>query len=59
MFEQLRRETAATCDGEGCDRPLAEAPTLAYRTADGERRMYDCDCGTVTMTVARGSESTR
>lgn len=59
MFEELRSETTATCDGENCDRPLADEPTLAFRTDAGERRAYECDCGALTITVARGPDSTR
>jgi hypothetical protein len=59
MFEKLRGEATATCDGTDCDRPLAAEPTLTFRTGEGERRAYECDCGAVTITVARGPESTR
>jgi len=47
-------DIACTCDAAGCDRVLAAADCrLVYRTADGERRAYECDCGAVTMTVSR------
>ena len=59
MFEELRNETTATCDGDDCDRPLADEPTLAFRTDAGERPAYECACGAVTITVVRGPESTR
>ncbi|SFS01103.1 hypothetical protein SAMN05216559_2448 [Halomicrobium zhouii] len=59
MIEELRNETTATCDGENCERRLAEEPTLTFRTEGGERRAYECRCGAVTVTVARDSESTR
>jgi hypothetical protein len=26
---------------------------MVYRTADGQRRAYECDCGAVTITVSR------
>jgi hypothetical protein len=48
MIEEL----AATCEGEGCNRRLGE-PMIVYRTAAGERRAYECDCGAVTITAAR------
>ena len=59
MLDELRSETAATCDGPNCDRSLADQPTLVFRTDAGERRGYECDCGALTITVARDSESTR
>lgn len=59
MIEELRGEKTATCDEASCDRRLADEPTLAFRTEAGERRAYECDCGAVTITVARGPESTR
>ncbi|MFB6073486.1 MAG: hypothetical protein ABEJ89_00575 [Haloarculaceae archaeon] len=51
MIEDLRE--APTCDGEGCDRTLTD-PELVFRTGAGERRAYECACGAVTVTVARG-----
>jgi hypothetical protein len=39
---------------ETCDRPLGPgACQLVVETAGGERRAYECDCGAVTITVAR------
>lgn len=50
MLDQL----AATCENESCDRPLCEEDCmLVYRTDHGERRAYECRCGTVTVTVHR------
>jgi hypothetical protein len=44
----------STCEAAGCDRPLDDgALMLAMRTEAGERRAYECDCGAVTVTVAR------
>ncbi len=46
MLEDLAR----AC--ESCDRPLrADGFALAFETADGVRRAYECDCGAVTITV--------
>ena len=59
MFETLRSEETATCEGPGCDRRLADEPSLVFRTDAGERRAYECACGALTITVARGSESPR
>jgi hypothetical protein len=45
-------ELTATC--EDCDRELRERDRmLVYRTAEGERRAYECACGAVTITVHR------
>lgn len=52
MFEPLADANAVTCDGADCDRTLPEDPAIAYRTAAGERRAYECVCGAVTVTVA-------
>jgi hypothetical protein len=42
------------CDGEECDRTLAEENwQLVYRTERGERHAYECECGAVTITVHR------
>lgn len=39
---------------EGCDRPLEETSLrLVYTTPAGERRAHECDCGALTVTVAR------
>jgi hypothetical protein len=47
-------ELETTCDADGCSRQLREENRmLVYRTADGERRAYECDCGAVTITVHR------
>lgn len=59
MLDELRGETAATCDGPNCERPLSGDPALVFRTDAGERRAYECACGALTVTVARGPESTR
>jgi hypothetical protein len=46
MLEDLAR----AC--ESCDRPLsADGFALAFETADGVRRAYECECGAVTITV--------
>jgi len=50
----MLEELAATCEHEACDRSLREDDCmLVYRTDDGERRAYECTCGTVTITVTR------
>ncbi|MFB6170587.1 MAG: hypothetical protein ABEJ06_05505 [Haloarculaceae archaeon] len=50
MLESL----SATCDAPGCDRDLDDAAfRLAYRTEAGERRVYECACGSVTVTVSK------
>ena len=50
MLEELE----LTCDADGCVRSLGEdACMLVYRTEEGERRAYECDCGAVTITVVR------
>ncbi|MFC7059198.1 hypothetical protein [Halovenus salina] len=50
MMEQL----GTTCENESCERPLGdEEPMLVYETEYGERRAYECRCGTVTVTVHR------
>ncbi|MFB6142647.1 MAG: hypothetical protein ABEJ30_04815 [Halorientalis sp.] len=48
MFEEL----ASTCE---CGRELGGDPALVFRTDGGERRAYECDCGDVTVTVARAT----
>lgn len=51
MLDQL----TCTCEATDCDRGLGDAQLmLAMETADGVRRAYECDCGEVTVTVARG-----
>ena len=43
-----------TCEAEGCDRALDDDNLmLAMHTDAGTRRAYECDCGAVTITVAR------
>jgi hypothetical protein len=50
MLENL----TTTCEAEGCDRSLSPSECmLVFRTDAGERRAYECDCGAVTVTVAR------
>ncbi|WP_176765252.1 hypothetical protein [Halovenus aranensis] len=50
MLDQL----AATCENERCNRPLTEEECmLVYQTEYGQRRAYECHCGTVTVTVGR------
>jgi len=45
---------ACTCEAADCDRPLgADELMLAMATDAGERRAYECACGTVTVTVVR------
>lgn len=43
---------AATCDADGCERPLSE-PQLVFETDAGRRAAHECACGAVTVTVAR------
>jgi len=48
----MLEELTATC--EACDAALDDAAFgLAMDLGDGERRLYECDCGTVTVTVVR------
>jgi hypothetical protein len=48
MLERL----TTTC--EACDAGLDDdAFGLAMDLGDGQRRLYECDCGAVTMTVVR------
>jgi len=50
-------EIACRCEAEGCSRELTDGDCqLVFQTAGGERRAYECDCGFVTVTVARPSE---
>ena len=53
MLDDLR-DVVPTCDGEGCDRELADEAALVFESDAGERRAYDCPCGAVTVTVVRG-----
>ena len=52
MLDDLDAENP-TCDGDDCDRDLPERAALVFRSERGERRAYDCPCGTVTITVVR------
>ncbi len=45
------------CEALGCDRPLDGSPTLAMCVDGIEHRAYECDCGTVTVTVARADRA--
>lgn len=48
MLESL----TTTCEAPGCEEPLDDAAfRLSYRTEEGERRVYECTCGAVTVTV--------
>ena len=50
-------ECACTCDVPGCDRPLGDAEfMLAMEMDGGTRRVYECACGAVTVTIVRASE---
>ncbi|MFC7072355.1 hypothetical protein ACFQJ7_15070 [Halovenus rubra] len=50
MLNQL----SATCENKNCNRDLCEQDCmLVYQTEAGERRAYECRCGTVTVTVHR------
>lgn len=50
----MLEELACTCEAPGCNRELtANEFMLVYETEAGERRAYECDCGAVTVTVAR------
>ena len=45
------------CDRDGCDRPLGDgAFRLAYRSGTTERRVYECTCGGITITIGRLGE---
>lgn len=57
MIEELATGSPE-CDAADCDRTLPEEPAVVYETAAGRRRAYECACGAVTITVARG-DSTR
>lgn len=42
------------CDDPDCSRPLADATfRLSYIANGTERRVYECPCGGVTVTIAR------
>jgi hypothetical protein len=48
----MLEELTTTC--EACDAELSDdAFGLSMDLGDGERRLYECDCGTVTVTVVR------
>lgn len=48
----MLNELACTC--EGCDRDLREEDcAIRFETEAGQRRAYECSCGTVTITVHR------
>ncbi|WP_323675024.1 hypothetical protein [Halorubellus sp. PRR65] len=48
----MLEELTATC--EDCDADLNDAAFgLAMDLGDGERRLYECGCGAVTVTVVR------
>lgn len=50
MLEQL----VGDCACEACDRPLTEERRmLTMETSGGIRHAYECDCGAVTITLAR------
>ena len=45
------------CEAGDCSRKLTDGDCqLVYNTPGGERRAYECQCGHVTVTVARPSE---
>lgn len=48
MFDEL----TPTCEASDCERPLTD-PALVFRDDAGERRAYECICGTITVTVAK------
>lgn len=48
MFEEL------TCTCHSCERELDDgALQVVFRDPGGERRAYECDCGAISVTVAR------
>ncbi len=50
MLEQL----SCTCEATNCDRQLGDGQfMLAMETEDGVRCAYECECGTVTVTISR------
>lgn len=50
----MLNELTCTCGGEGCERTLGETECrIVYETDAGERRVYECGCGAVTVTVHR------
>ena len=47
-------ELGLACEAATCDRLLSETDQmLIYRTAGGERRVYECACGAITISVTR------
>lgn len=42
------------CTCEACDRQLGDTPELSFERAGRLRHAYECPCGAVTITVARG-----
>jgi hypothetical protein len=50
MLETL----SASCEADGCDRDLTDDDrAIVFETDAGVRHVYECDCGAVTVTVAR------
>lgn len=44
------------CDGSECDRPLsADELRLTFASGETIRRVYECPCGAVTVTVGRAT----
>ena len=47
-------ELACVCEASDCDRELGSAEfRLAFEQGGYERRVYECDCGSVTITLGR------
>lgn len=47
-------ELTLTCEAANCERQLeAESPAISFSTPAGVQRAYECECGAVTITVAR------
>lgn len=50
----MLEELTTTCEAVGCGRTLGEERLMvAMRTDAGERRAYECECGSVTVTVVQ------
>ncbi|MGM0604394.1 MAG: hypothetical protein ACQETB_01850 [Halobacteriota archaeon] len=50
----MLEELALACESPGCERSLGgRSHRLSITTAAGTRHAYECDCGAVTITVAR------
>ncbi|MCU4750701.1 hypothetical protein OB919_01695 [Halobacteria archaeon AArc-curdl1] len=48
--EPMLENVSCTCDQ--CERPLADDQAqLTMTTAGGTRRVYECSCGAITVTV--------